>query len=318
MRIRDKIKKPRRPVVVYEILPPREEDGTLNSYAEIISSLLSQTHIDAINIPEVHDEIGRGERPVSNQKRGEPREFGMLLQDIVGIEAIVNRVAVHTPYNDQLRWIEETYRKYEIENLIIVGGESSRKKYPGPTVNETLSAITNILNQKHCNILCGGISIPSRINESKNLINKSSNGSEFFTTQVIYESDNIIKMITNYQKRCDDLKTFPRRLLLSFAPVSSQRNIDFLRWLGVEIPDDTERYLNGRPGSMKERSLDVAIEVFNEILNHINKNNLRVPVGLNVEHIMSYNFQSSVEMLQELAKIYREFCIKSSHYSLQK
>ena len=51
MRIRDKIKKPRRPVVAYEILPPREKDGTLNSYAETISSLLSQTHIDAINIP---------------------------------------------------------------------------------------------------------------------------------------------------------------------------------------------------------------------------------------------------------------------------
>ena len=59
MRIRDKIKKPRRPVVAYEILPPREKDGTLNSYAETISSLLSQTHIDAINIPEVHDEAGR-------------------------------------------------------------------------------------------------------------------------------------------------------------------------------------------------------------------------------------------------------------------
>ncbi len=75
MRIRDKIKKPQRPVVAYEILPPREKDGTLNSYAETISSLLSQTHIDAINIPEVHDEVGRGERPVSNQERGEPRKF---------------------------------------------------------------------------------------------------------------------------------------------------------------------------------------------------------------------------------------------------
>ena len=62
MRIRDKVKKPQRPVVAYEILPPREKDGTLNSYAEIISSLLSQTHIDAINIPEVHDESGRGDR----------------------------------------------------------------------------------------------------------------------------------------------------------------------------------------------------------------------------------------------------------------
>ena len=76
----------------------------------------------------------------------------MLLQDIVGIEAIVNEGAVHTPYDEQLRWIEETYKKYEIENLIIVGGESSRKKYPGPTVNETLDAITKNLNDNSCNI----------------------------------------------------------------------------------------------------------------------------------------------------------------------
>ena len=64
MRFRDKVRRPKRPVVVYEILPPREKDGTLDSYAEKISSLLSQTHIDAINIPEVHDENERGERPV--------------------------------------------------------------------------------------------------------------------------------------------------------------------------------------------------------------------------------------------------------------
>jgi hypothetical protein len=52
----------------------------------------------------------------------------------------------------------------------------------------------------------------------------------------------------------------------------------------------------------------------NDTLNSISKKNLNVPIGLNVEHIMSYNFQSSVEMLQELARIYREFCIKSKQY----
>ena len=67
---------------------------------------------------------------------------------------------------------------------------------------------------------------------------------------------------------------------------------------------------------MKERSLDVAIEVLDEILTNIEENNLRVPVGLNVEHIMSYNFQSSIEMLQELARIYSEFSIKTQNYSL--
>ena len=315
MRIRDKVKKPQRPVVAYEILPPREKDGTLNSYAETISSLLSQTHIDAVNIPEVHDEIGRGDRPVTNQKRGEPREFGMLLQDIVGIEAIINRVVVHEPYEEQMRWIEETNTAYEIENMIIVGGESSKVDYPGPTVNEMLQTIAKGYNSNGGDIFCGGIAIPSRKDESKNLIRKSEHGSEFFTTQVLYNAENIIKMINNYQSRCNELDTFPRRILLSFAPVSSQKNIEFLKWLGVEIPDDTERYLKGRPGSMTERSLDVAVEVLNEILDFITVNNLKVPVGLNVEHIMSYNFQSSVEMLQELARIYREFCIKTQQYS---
>ena len=108
MRIKDKIKRPRRPVVAYEILPPREKDGTLNSYAANISSLLSQTHIDAINIPEVRDEVARGERPVKNQLRAEPREFGRLLQDIVGVEAIVNRVVVHQKLNEELKWPFDT------------------------------------------------------------------------------------------------------------------------------------------------------------------------------------------------------------------
>lgn len=314
MRIRDKIKRPRRPVVVYEILPPREKDGTLNSYAEIISSLLSQTHIDAINIPEVRDESIRGERPVKSRTRAEPREFGQLLQDIVGVEAIVNRVVVHQPIEEEMRWIEETYKKFEIENLVVVGGESSKIDYIGPSVNTALRAINGQINTNDGDIFCGGITIPSRIKESKNLINKSKNGSEFFTTQVLYDSSKITRMISHYQARCREMNTFPRRLLLSFAPVSSQKNIEFLKWLGVEIPDKTELYLKEDPVSMIDRSLNVAVKVLNEILDHIKDGNSVVPIGLNVEHIMPYNFQASVEMLQELARIYREFCIKAEHH----
>ena len=311
MRIKDKIKRPRRPVVVYEILPPRQKDGTLNSYAENISSLLSQTHIDAINIPEVRDEVARGERPVKNQIRAEPREFGKLLQDIVGIEAIVNRVVVHQELEKEMEWFEETYTNFEIENLITVGGESRKIKYPGPSVNRALKAIKD--NSK-LNILCGGISIPSREKESLNLIEKSTNGSEFFTTQVLYDSSKIIKMISHYQKRCDEQNTFPRRLLLSFAPVSSKKNIDFLKWLGVEIPGETESFLNENEKNMVERSMEISVGVLEETLSFLNENKIVVPIGLNVEHIMSYNFQSSIEMLQELARIYREFCIKTDIY----
>ena len=311
MRIKDKIKRPRRPVVAYEILPPREKDGTLNSYAENISSLLSQTHIDAINIPEVRDEVARGERPIKNQIRAEPREFGRLLQDIVGIEAIINRVVVHQDLEKEMNWLEETNAKYEIENLITVGGESRSIEYPGPSVNQALAAISK---NQNLDLLCGGISIPSRDKESLRLIEKSENGSEFFTTQVLYDSSKIIKMISHYQKRCDELDTFPRRLLLSFAPVSSEKNIDFLKWLGVDIPTETEKILRDDTHKMPERSMQITVDILNDTLKYLNDNKIVVPIGLNVEHIMSYNFQASIEMLQELSRIYREFCIKTDIY----
>ena len=233
------------------------------------------------------------------------------MQDIVGIESIVNRVVVHQTLEKEMVWFEETYNKYEIENLITVGGESRNITYPGPSVNEALEAIKQNLT---LDVLCGGISIPSREKESRKLIEKSKNGSEFFTTQVLYDSSKIIEMISHYQKRCDEQNTFPRRLLLSFAPVSSKKNIKFLKWLGVDIPTDTEKYLNENDQIMTERSMEIAINVLNETLTFLNENKIVVPIGLNVEHIMSYNFQASIEMLQELARIYREFCIKTDIY----
>ena len=314
MRFRDKIRKAKRPVVAYEILPPREKDGTLDSYAEKISSLLSQTHIDAINIPEVHDEDERGVRPVKNLERAEAREFGKLLQDNVGIEVMVNRVTVHRNLEYQKNWIKETFYDYDIENLILVGGEKNDTKYIGPSVNETSEYINRDLNTGKFDVFCGGITIPSRKMESERLLRKGSNGIEFFTSQVLYDSVKTKKMLKYYNEICKNNNVLPRRILLSFAPVSSQENINFLKWLGVEIPQETEKRLKQDNRRMSEESLKIASEILNDILNNNKELGITVPIGLNVEHIMSYNFQSSIYMLQELSKIYRKFCIKTSLY----
>ena len=65
---------------------------------------------------------------------------------------------------------------------------------------------------------------------------------------------------------------------------------------------------------MTEKSMEIAVNVLQETLNHLNEYDIIVPIGLNVEHIMSYNFQASIDMLQELSRIYREFCIKTEIY----
>ena len=121
-------------------------------------------------------------------------------------------------------------------------------------------------------------------------------------------------MLKYYDDICKKNRVLPRRILLSFAPVSSKKNIDFLKWLGVEIPDLTEEHLINKETDITEESLKIATDILKDILVNNEKLGITVPIGLNVEHIMSYNFQYSINMLQELSKIYREFCIKTSLY----
>ena len=78
-------------------------------------------------------------------------------------------------------------------------------------------------------------------------------------------------MISHYQKRCDEKKTFPRRLLLSFAPVSSEKNIKFLKWLGVEIPAETEKLLIEDLSKMTDNLWKLRLMFFKETLNHLNE-----------------------------------------------
>jgi ribosomal protein L22 len=121
-------------------------------------------------------------------------------------------------------------------------------------------------------------------------------------------------MLKYYDELCKENSVLPRRILLSFAPVPSKKNIDFLKWLGVEIPSQTEKRLISDKKNMPSKSLEIASDILKDILNNNEELGITVPVGLNVEHIMSYNFQSSINMLQELSRIYREFCIKTSLY----
>ena len=76
----------------------------------------------------------------------------------------------------------------------------------------------------------------------------------------------------------------------------------------------TEEHLINKETDITEESLKIATDILKDILVNNEKLGITVPIGLNVEHIMSYNFQYSINMLQELSKMYREFCIKTSLY----
>jgi hypothetical protein len=284
--------------------------AAVRACAECVHQLAYETGIDAINIPEVRDEVTRpGPRMVQFVPKIEPRAFGRLIQEGFSrpLEAIVDRGIVYTHWANQRRWLCRTWRDYRIRNLLLVGGESSKIRYPGPPVTEAARRIQHDFGPQGLDYFLGGITIPTRRGEPERLIEKAACGIEFFTSQVLYEAENTQKLLKSYHNRCRERGVKPKRIFLSFAPVSSKRDLEFLKWLGVEVPEAVEReILNGWIGTAW-RSIQVAERVLGEILAFARDEKLDVPLGINVEHVMKHNFEVSRDMVLALRELYCQY-----------
>src|SRR5207247_9071193 len=93
-------------------------------------------NLDAVNIPEVLEENHAGQ-PFYRDL--DPRDFAALLGDL-RVDPIVNKVVAHVPSESLLRrWIHESLEQHALRNFVLVGGNSSRVRYPGPSVEHEVS-----------------------------------------------------------------------------------------------------------------------------------------------------------------------------------
>lgn len=315
--IHSKILNNNQPVIFFELLPPTQGDGNndndsfLKNYAHTAVELLTSTSIaiDAINIPEIHDEPNGHLRPSPYLPKIEPRELAQQIQLVSNFQfdIILNRGTVYYPAKEQEKWLEETIHDYKINTLILVGGGKSSISYPGPSVTEMAKYISEHYGK---NYLSGGIAIQHRRkaieeeDEPYRMIAKSEPGIQFFTTQIIYDATSMKELISDYYTLCRTLEKEPKRLFLSFAPISNEKDVDFLRWLGVQIPDSVVKNLLKSNIGIGWRSLKNATAELCDILDFVQKHNIKVPLGLNIEHITPRNFDLSQMFVDELGRNY--------------
>ena len=307
MSLRDAILDPSVPVRFFELVPPPAAKP--EAVDEAIEGL-GQIHglADGINLPEIHDESRGAPRTAQFVERAEPRWIGARIQREMNLEVTVNRGVVYKA--DQISWFRETVADFGITNFVLVGGESPDIVYPGPSVVEAAQQV----REAGLPASLGGISIPSRLHEDERIRSKVAAGLTFFTTQVLFDSNDVVWLI----QRLNGLEA---RLFLSFAPVSHPRDLKFLRWLGADIPADLDRYLlrgemarvpkaagaaPGEPSPSADdylnRSLDLARRILMDVFDNLPPD--PPAIGLNVEHINQRNFGPAVLMLRELGNLY--------------
>jgi 5,10-methylenetetrahydrofolate reductase len=293
--LKDKLLNPALPVTFFEIVPPAV--GKPEAVESTLREVEKVRHlVDAINIPEIHDEERETERTAQFVPRVEPRMLGARLQRELATPAVINRVTVHDA--DPLPWLEETFSQFGIESLVLVGGESAEIRYPGPGPLQA----AELVRSAHLPMTLGGITIPSRPNEAARVRSKQAAGMAFFTSQILFDPNDIVWLV----QRLNGLEA---RIFLSFAPVSHPRDLEFLRWLGADIPQDLDRFLLGaEPGSTRgketcfERSLNLAQRILMEVFDNLPPD--PPLLGLNIEHINRRNFPSAVRMIERLGSLY--------------
>jgi 5,10-methylenetetrahydrofolate reductase len=301
MSFRDSLVDPAVPMTLFEVVPPAaaKPEATDTSLQEL-RQLCGR--VDGINIPEIHDEDRPGERTSKFIERVEPRVFGSRIKRELQIEVVINRVTVHD--QEPERWFRETCGSWGLTNWVLVGGESREIRYSGPNPGEAAQLIKSLC----LSVSLGGITIPSRVNEPERIRKKHAHGVEFFTSQVMFDSNDLVWLIQR-------LNGVEARVFISFAPVTNRRDLQFLRWLGVDIPHDLDRFLLGpehaEPAAEAclERSINLAQRILMDVFDNLPPD--PPPIGLNIEHITRRNFAPSLTMLDRLGNLYASLVHKN-------
>ena len=285
--------------IVLEVVPPhkRASETTVRKFLRRLQdSVRSIPHLDAVNLPEILDENHVG---MPFYRTMDPRRCARLLNQGAPLEPIVNKVVVHVLGQPGFEsWLKESLYGYGLRNFVLVGGASSRVKYPGPTVAEANRRLRELASGTD-GVTIGNIAIPERPNEVERLLAKTLTGCAFFTTQVLFEPEPIATVLRRYGDACHFEGIEPATVLLSFAPVADYEDVEFLVWLGATITPETEERLLPLKGEAGGASLEVARSIWIRVRDAVAETSHPVPLGVNIEEISTHNFDLAVEMAKE-------------------
>ncbi len=132
----------------------------------------------------------------------------------------------------------------------------------------------------------GGVCIAERHlkkgDEHERMIAKQQDGCNFFISQAVYNAQATIDMLTSYARRCKQLNIEPVRIVLTFTPCGSAKTLDFMKWLGISVPEATGYRILDADNPLKE-SIKICYSNLQMILDSCVQ--LDLPLGLNIESL---------------------------------
>lgn len=292
-------------IVLFAITPPRRSTPVerLPEIAAATIERLRDLDLDGLVLYDIDDESSRNpaERPFPFSPPIDPAVYRSEYLQAWDGPAIVYR-AVGKYQRDELgSWI---VGQDPAETLTVMVGAASSGAAP-PTTLADAQALRTELNP---GLLLGGVAIPERHSrredEHLRLIAKQEAGCRFFVTQVVYDLNAAKNLVSDYRYACEARGVQPVPIVFTFSACGSMKTLEFLRWLGVDVPRWIENDLRHATDTLRA-SLEQAIATAVELIEFCGR--LDVPFGLNIESvsIRREEIEASVELAERLTSYVR-------------
>lgn len=283
--LQEKIKDPNQGVYLIGTTPPKigTDKAQLETIANKLLARLHEIEYDGVVIYDIQDESSRTQmpRPFPFKHTVDPCEYSQLLKRLSQLDVITYKSVAQREAWEFKDWLTNTKKQYGLNNLVLVGSPSSTGD-----IQLNLPDAYQALSEHQESFFLGGVTIAERHankkNEQQRLIEKTTQGCEYFISQAVYNAQATIDLITSYARTCKQQGVTPKRIILTFTPCGGEKTLEFMEWLGISVPDATKWRMLDSPNALSE-SIRICRENLDLILQSCA--HLNVPLGLNIESL---------------------------------
>ncbi len=292
-------------VLLYGMTPPRLTT-TPEQADEIARATLTRLESVALDGLIVYDVDAEGDRspdprPFPFMPMMDPAEFlGRHLSGWSGPVIVYRAVGKYTEA-ELGGWLTEV----DVDRVLtVLVGAASRQQ----AVKTRLTDAYRLHAALERRPWMGGVCIAERHagtgQEHRRMLSKQQDGCDFFVSQVCYDLDHIRDLLSDYAYSCRDEGMTPRPVILTLAPCGSMKTLEFMSWLGIDVP----RWLR----TEMTRSEDPLTESYDQCLINARTligfcRRLGLPFGINVESLTNrkLEIEASVDLAREISDLLR-------------
>jgi hypothetical protein len=293
-------------ILTYGLTPPKANNAP-EKISEIAAKQIERIcnlAVDGLVIYDIQDEADRN---------GEARPFPFL--------QTVDSTVYANDYLRELRMPKIIYRcvgkysKSELAEWIKAKNEKDRfsvfvgaaAKHQQVTIG--LPEACQMRSQLNPDLFLGGVLIPERHSkyhdEHLRMIDKIDKGCQFFISQAVYNVETTKNVLSDYYYHCQNHHIDMVPVLINLTPCGSVKTLEFMKWLGINIPQWLENDLM-HSRDILDQSIKLSKQIFEELFDFAVEKG--IPLGCSVESVSTrkVEIEASIQMVGDIQSLFNK------------